>query len=184
MHKHYANRPFSNDRVTVEGLMKIEVSAFARLLSPLLRLAGTLVPYGGNNIPVTVHFQSEPNSNVYCFNRIFHFPGKKAYHFKSRMQPVGGNNVIEFMRIGIGWHARYEWNGYRVMITHQGYAIRLLGKLLYLPLEWLLGNGNAWEEAIDDNRFRMNMDIRHPLFGTVYAYSGEFTVINIIGAKT
>ena len=33
MHKHYANRPRSNDVVTVEGLMKVEVSLFVKLLN-------------------------------------------------------------------------------------------------------------------------------------------------------
>lgn len=179
MQKHYANRSFSRDVVTVEGLMKVEVSAFAKLLSPLLRLAGTLVPYAGENVPVTVHFRSEPNSNIYCFDRIFHFPGKAAYRFTSRMLPVGGHDVVEFMRFGIGWHARYGWDGQKVVMEHQGYALRLFGKLVHLPFEWLLGRGNAWEEAMDDDRFCMYMDIRHRLFGKVYAYSGEFTVTEV-----
>jgi len=176
MHKHYANRPYCNDVVTVEGIMKVEGSSFARLLSPLLRVTGALVPYEGDNIPVTVHFRSEPNSDVYCFDRIFHFPGKPPYHFRSRMQPVGDSEVVEFMRIGIGWHARYSYDGRKVVMAHRGYAIKLFGKLVRLPFELLLGNGNAWEEALSDDRFCMYMDIRHKLWGKIYAYSGEFTV--------
>jgi len=176
MHKHYANRPYCNDVVTVEGIMKVEVSPFARLLSPLLRITGALVPYAGDNIPVTVHFRSEPNSDVYCFDRIFHFPDKPPYHFRSRMQPVGDSEVIEFMRIGIGWRARYSYDGRKVVMAHRGYAMKLFGKLVHLPLELLLGSGNAEEEALSDSRFRMYMDIRHPLWGKIYAYSGEFTV--------
>lgn len=176
MHKHYANRPYCRDVVTVEGVMKVEVSPFARLLAPILRITGALVPYEGENIPVTVHFRSEPNSNIYVFDRIFHFPGKPPYNFRSRMQPVGGNEIVEFMRIGIGWRASYRWDGSKIVMAHRGYVVRLFGKLQRLPLELLLGSGNAWEEAIDDNHFRMYMDIRHKLWGKVYAYSGEFTV--------
>ena len=179
MHKHYANRPCSNDIVTVEGVMKIELSVFARLLSPLLRFTGALVPYAGDAIPTTVHFRSVPDSDVYIFDRIFHFPGRPAYRFRSRMQAVGGNEVIEFMRIGIGWRAHYSWDGNRVRMAHRSYAVRLFGTLIRLPLELLLGSGDAWEEALSDDRFRMAMELRHPLWGRVYAYSGEFTVTEV-----
>lgn len=179
MHKHYANRPYTQDVVTVEGRMNIEISPFARLLSPLLRLAGALVPYAGDNIPVTVHFRSDPHSNAYGFDRLFHFPGKAPYPFRSRMYPIGGSDVVECMRIGIGWHARYSWDGHKVLMTYQGYAVRLFGRLIHLPVGWLIGYGNAWEEAIDEHRFRMYMDIRHPLFGKIYVYRGEFTVTEV-----
>lgn len=180
MHKHYANRPHSKDVVTVEGVMKVEVPIFAKLLTPLFRLAGALVPYAGENVPVTVHFRSEPDSAAYCFDRIFHFPGKQPYHFRSRMVPVGGNEVVEFMPIGIGWNASYHYDGHKVLIEHRGYKAKLFGKLVRLPLELLMGRGYAEEEAIGDDRFRMYMDIRHPLFGKVYAYSGEFIVKEVV----
>jgi len=176
MHKHYANRPYSNDVVTVEGKMQVEVSRFARLLSPLLRLAGALVPYAGKDIPVTVRFCSESDSNVFCFDRIFYFHGRAPYHFRSRMVPVKGGEVIEFMRIGIGWKARYRYDGRKVILEHRGYVVKFLGILLRLPLELLMGSGYAEEEAMSDDRFRMYMDIRHFLFGKVYAYMGVFTV--------
>lgn len=176
MHKHYANRPLTGDVVTVEGIMKVEMSLFARFISPLMRMSGALVPYAGENIPVTVHFRSEPDSNAYGFDRIFHFPGQAPYAFRSRMLPAGGNEVVEFMPIGIGWNASYRYDGKKVLIEHRGYKMRLFGKLLCLPLELLLGRGYAEEEAIDAECFRMYMDIQHPFFGKIYAYSGEFTV--------
>lgn len=179
MHKHYANRPHSNDVVTVEGVMKVGLSVFARFLSPILRLSGTLVPYAGENIPITVHFRSELESSSYCFDRIFHFPDKKPYYFRSRMVPVGGNEVVEFMPIGIGWHARYRYDGNKILIEHCGYKMEWFGKMIRLPLEWFLGKGHAEEVAIGDNNFRMVMDIRHPLLGKIYAYSGEFTVMDM-----
>ena len=180
MHKHYANRPECNDVVTVEGVMRVEVSLFAKLLTPLFHLAGALVPYQGENIPVTVHFRSERGSAAYCFDRIFHFPGRAPHHFRSRMIPVGGNQVVEFMPIGIGWNASYRYDGRKVLIEHQGYKLSLFGRLIRLPLELLLGKGHAEEEAIDDDRFRMSMNIQHAVFGRIYAYSGEFTVKEVV----
>lgn len=179
MHKHYANRPFSEDVVTVEGIMKVELSPLARMLSPLLRLSGALVPYSAENITTTVHFRSEKDTAAFCFDRIFRFPQKPLYHFRSRMIPVGSNEVVEYMPIGIGWHAAFHYDGKRVLLTHRGYRIKLFGKEMRAPLEWLLGKGEAFEEAMDDNRFLMRMDIRHALFGLVYSYSGVFTVSEV-----
>mgnify|MGYP000194456811 CR=1 FL=1 len=179
MRKHYANRPYSKDVVTVKGVMKIEVSTYAKLLSPFLRIAGALVPYPGDNIPVTVRFYSEQDTDVYSFHRIFHFTDRPAYHFRSHMVHVGSNKIIEFMPIGIGWNASYRYDGQKVLIEHCGYKMKLFGYLIKLPLELLLGKGYAEEEALSDNRFRMYMDIKHPIFGKVYSYMGEFSVSEV-----
>lgn len=179
MHKHYANRGYSSDRVTVDGIMKVEVSLFAKLISPFMRLTGALAPYAGENVPVTVHFDSEQNSNAFCFNRIFHYPNRPPYHFRSRMIPTGGNEVIEFMPAGIGWHAAYSFDDQKIVMKHLSYKIKAFGRMLSLPLELVLGRGYAEEEALSDDSFRMYMDIRHPLFGKVYAYSGEFKITEV-----
>jgi hypothetical protein len=180
MHKHYANRPFSHDVVTATGTMKVEIFWLARLFSPFMRIAGVLVPYAGKNIPVTVRFRSEPNTNTYTLDRVFHFSGKAPYHFCSRMLPLEDNTIIELMKTVVGWHASYRYDGKKILLEHRGYKIKLFGKLISLPLEWLLGKGYAEEEALNDDTFRMYMDLRHPLFGKVYAYSGEFSITEML----
>lgn len=179
MHKHYANRMYSSDRTTVDGLMKVEALLFTKFLSLLMRLTGALAPYAGEDIPVTVHFDSQQDSNAFCFNRIFHYLNKQPYHFRSRMYPIGGNEIIEYMPTGIGWHAAYSFDGQKVLIKHLGYKVKVFGRTFTLPIEFLLGRGYAEEEATSDNSFRMYMDIRHPLFGKVYSYSGEFKITEV-----
>jgi hypothetical protein len=165
--------------VTVDGIMKVEVSLFANLISPFMRLTGALAPYTADNVPVTVHFDSECDSNAFCFNRIFYYPNQQPYHFRSRMIPTGGNEVIEYMPAGIGWHAAYSFDGQKILMKHLGYKIKAFGRIFSLPLEFVLGRGYAEEEALSDDSFRMYMDIRHPLFGKVYAYSGEFKITEV-----
>jgi hypothetical protein len=179
MHKHYANRGRTSDRVRVDGFMKIEVSLFAKIISPFMRLTGALAPYAGENVPVTVYLDSEKNSNAFCLNRIFHYPNRPPYLFCSRMFPAGDNAIIEYMPSGIGWHAAYLFDGQQIELKHLGYKIKALGRVFSIPLELFIGKGYAKEEAINDDRFRMYMDIRHPLFGKVYAYSGEFTITEV-----
>lgn len=173
---HYANRPYSKDVVTVDGLLTIQSSLYMKLLTPLLQLSGALVPYEGEHVPVTVRFMSEPESNAYYFDRTFRFPGRRPYRFRSRMEPIGGNSVVEFMRIGIGWHAGFQWDGKKIVISHRDYAVRLFGRLIPVALELVMGKGYAEEEALDDQRFRMNMHIQHPLLGIIYRYHGTFKV--------
>lgn len=174
--RHYANRPFCRDIVIVDGVMRVEASWLMRLLSPALRLSRTLPPYVGDEVPVTVTFRSEPDSRAYCFDREFRFPGRSPYHFLSRMEPTGGDEVIEWMRGGIGWRAAYAFSAGQVRLEHRGYALRLFGRTIPLPLEAFFGRGSAFEEALDADRFAMAMSLDHPLLGRLYAYSGVFAV--------
>lgn len=178
MHKHYANRPFSHDVGTVEGKMDVEFGWLVKLLSPMLRLVGALVPYQGKDIPVTVSFRSEPDSNRFCLDRTFHLPHKSPYVFFSRLVPIEKDIIVEWMKYGIGWKHRFYYQDEKVILEHVGYVWNLLGKMLPIPLGLLLGRGYAEEQALDENRFRMKMNIIHPLFGKMYEYRGVFKVID------
>lgn len=176
LHQHYANRPYTNDLVRVEGIMEVTASPLMRILAPLLKFTGLLVPYEGKQVPTIVCFRSEPDSSAFCFDREFHFPGHAPYHFRSRMIPAGGNEVIEHMSLGIGWRAAYTYANNKVTLTHKGYIWRLFGIQIPMPFHLLFGKGYAEEEVMGTNSFRMKMEIRHPWFGQVYAYSGNFEV--------
>lgn len=177
-HKHYANRPFTDDVVVVSGKMDVEFGWLIKLFSPLLRLFGVLVPYQGNDIPVTVKFRSETESSAYCLDRTFNFLNKKPYVFYSKMVPVKDELIIEFMKYGIGWKHRFYYNGDKVILEHHSYVWKFLNIIIPVPVGLFLGRGYAEEEAINDNEFRMKMNITHPLFGKMYEYRGEFEVID------
>ncbi len=175
--RHYANRPYSDDVVELNGAMDITMSALSRLMKPLFRLFGALVPYEGENIPTTVYSKSEKNTKDYILERHFNVPNHKPYIFRSRFMHIKDSDVIELMKFGIGWRSDYIYDGKRVLLLHKGYYWRICGLLIPIPLTLLLGKGDAWEEAIDDNHFRMYMTITHPLFGKTFEYKGEFEVL-------
>jgi len=174
MHLHYANHPFSDDVAVAEGTMDVTFNWLARLLSPLLHLTGALVPYQGRNIPVTVHFRSFPDSSALMFDREFRFPNRKPFYFRSRITPIGGAEVIEYMRFGIGWKADYIYSSGKVKLLHRGYVWRIAGRAIPLPISWILGKGYAEEEALSNTSFRMHMHITHPIWGKLYDYRGIF----------
>jgi len=177
---HYANRPFSRDRVTVEGVLTVRMGALMRALAPVFGVLGMLTPRDGKDIPCTVHFISEPDTNAFVFERWFDFPARRRFCFRSRLVPKQGHEVVEYMRCGVGWRCTYHFEDGRVQLRHKGYLLRLLG--LDIPLPWLgeilLGRGHAWEEACGERSFRMAMGTSGGLFGAAmaYGYTGEFTV--------
>lgn len=175
--KHYANRPYSTDRVTVEGLLDVSCRSYMRFLRPFYRVLGSLPAVTENNVPVTVNFDSAPDTKAFHFKRVFNFADTMPYHFKSRMLQVSENEVVEIMRFGVCWRMTYSWDGKKVRLRHKGYALKIFGYYLPLPITPLLGRGEADETAVDDDHFDMNVTITHPLFGVVYSYAGSFKVI-------
>jgi hypothetical protein len=178
---HYANRPFTRDHVTVEGTLDVEMAAWLKPLSGLIKLTGMLTPYAGKAVPVTVHFFSEPDGQAFVFQRIFAFPGKPEIVFRSRMVPKGAHEVIEYMKLGVGWRASYHYDGHRVVMRHLGYVLRVFGRDVPLPgfLGALVGHGNASEQALSADTFVMRMEIISPLFGKLYAYGGTFRIAKV-----
>jgi len=178
--KRYMNRPYSNDIATVEGIMDINFSKAMSCLMPFFRLFHVLVPYKGNNIPVKVDFRSQIDSDAVYLNRKFYFPNKPSYEFNSCMQAIKENDVVERMSFGVSWRTRYFYDGKKVVMQHKRYVWRIFGLTIPLPLEIFLGKGHAEEEMIDDNSYRVTMTMTHPLFGTLYSYSGNFTFKNLL----
>lgn len=175
--KRYANRPYTDDRVTVEGKLDVMCAGPLNWLAPFFWLMGTVPPHNEKNVPVTVHFDSNKNTQAFAFNRIFHFRQRQPYAFYSRMLPIKNNELVEVMRFGIGWHMKYAWEDGCVKLKHKGYMLHWFGHFISLPLTFLLGEGNAEEKAIDDNSFAMWVQITHPWWGRLYEYKGQFTVV-------
>lgn len=175
MHDHYAVRPWSNDTVIVKGALDVTVSPFMGLLS---RLSGLLVSRSGKDVPVTVIFRSGEDSADFSFDRIFHYPDGDR-HFRSRMAPIGGNELVEFMGFGIGWKVAYGWDGTKVTLSHRGYVWRILGMDVPVPLALLIGRGEAEEVPLSQDEFSMWTHAKHPWFGAGFAYAGTFKVTEV-----
>ena len=176
MKKHYANRPYTDDLTIVEGTLDVMCRGPMRALSPLMKLMGQVPTHNEKNVPVTVKFQSERDTKAFAFNRIFNFRYAQPYTFYSRMMQIQENEVIEIMRFGLGWKMLYSWDGHKVVLRHRGYALRILGHFIPVPLTLMLGEGYAEEIPVDDNTFDMLTHITHPLWGKIYEYKGRFEI--------
>ena len=174
--KHYANRPYTQDRTMVTGTLDVMCAGPIRLLAPLFWLMGGIPPRNEKGVTVTVEFESDEHSRSFHFNRVFYFQGRRPYRFRSRMIQVRQNEVVEIMRGCVGWHMNVSWDGQRVQLKHKGYVLAAFGHFIPLPLTAIFGQGNAHEAALDEHSFDMRVEIRHPWWGKIYGYQGRFEV--------
>jgi hypothetical protein len=165
--------------VTVEGTLDIEVAWLTGLIA---RLTGTLLAHSGKDVPVTVTFRSgrgQDDARAFYFDRAFMYPKHGIKHFRSRMVPIGGNELVEVMRFGIGWKLAYRWDGKKVVLEHRGYVLRVGHRMIRLPLEWIIGRGYAEEHPESNDTFSMFTYALHPWFGKTFAYNGHFRISQI-----
>lgn len=173
----YSNRPYSTDSVLLKGEMNIKLSKIFKIVSPLFRLVGALVPYAAENIPVTVEFVSDEKSNKIVMHRTFYYTNRPPYHFRAKVIHIENNIVLEVMRFGFASKLLYRFEKNTIFMDYGGYVLRV-GKLtIPLPLGFLIGKFTAFEKAIDENRFSMQVKIDHFMFGTVFQYDGDFDVV-------
>lgn len=177
MKKHYANRPYTDDHVMVGGTLDVMCAGPIKALASLFWNMGSIPPHTEKNVPVIVHFRSNPDTKKFHFQRVFHFHGHKPYHFRSYMIQVKNNDVVEVIRGGMGWRMLYGWENGKVVMKHKGYALRLFRHYIPLPLEIFLGQGYAEETPVDDDTFDMLMHLTHPRWGKIYEYRGRFKMI-------
>lgn len=176
MKKHYANRPYGDDVVTVEGALDVFCGGPVKALAWIFALMKSIPPWTEKSVPVTVHFRSDKRTRRFHFQRIFHFRGCKPYSFRSYMIQIAGNDVAEITGPCMGWRMRYGWENGKVVMRHNGYVLRLFGHYIRIPLELLIGEGYAEETPVDDNTFDMVMHLTHPKWGKIYEYRGRFEV--------
>lgn len=176
LRKHYCNRPYTHDGITVEGSLDVMCAGSIKWLAPLLWLMGSIPPHNETHVPVSVRFESDKNTQAFHFKRSFHFKTRKTYRFQSRMLQIKDNEVIEIMRFRIGWRMLYVWEDERVKLKHKGYILNIFGHFIPLPITFLIGEGYAEELAIDENTFAMFVHITHPWWGKIYEYKGSFSV--------
>jgi len=175
--KHYANHPYTNDVTKVEGTLDVMCKSPLKYLSLLMKVMGQIPIRNEQSVPVTVCFDSDEHTKYFHFSRRFRFKDQKPYLFYSRMLQLKDNQVIELMRFGLGWKMRYTWDGQKVILKHDGYALSLFGHFIPVPLTLLMGKGYAEEIPIDDKTFSMITNITHPWWGKLYEYKGQFMIV-------
>lgn len=176
---HYGLRPFSNEQIHLEGVMeRISYSSVAVPLMPFAVLAGALVPYRGRNVPVHAINASLPDRPEYYWTRIFYFPGKKPFIFRSAMICTGEGELTEYVRFHLGIRFSVKALNGGLVERDLGYVWKIGRWSFPLPIHLILGRSYVEEMPISDSEYEMKWTVRHPLFGETFAYNGRFSVIS------
>jgi len=178
-HKHYANRAGRDDVVRVSGTMSIWQSRLIRPFSFLFAWTGTLIPVCADDLAAEVVFSTHTDANRFWYDRRVKLANGKRLQFVSYLEKRGGNQVVEWTGIGVGWHSTFEFRNDRVILSHLGYRFRIGSVDFALPFSWVFGKPSAWEKAVSDTEFQMEMVIDHFAFGRIYSYSGHFRIRDI-----
>jgi hypothetical protein len=175
--RHYFLRPYSNDTVCISGTMnEIYHSRFAKLLIPFGLLFGAVVPYNAKDVPVDVDYKaSKHNKNIY-WDRAFSIKAGKRFHFRSHMEHQSGNDVIEFVRFGVGMRLKVSAEGGAIVFRDHGYIWRILNVDLPIPVGLIFGKAYVEERPAGGDTVRMKMELMHPLFGLLFRYHGTFAI--------
>ena len=171
---HYLVKPFSDDVSVYTGIMDISFPKALNIFSPLIKLLGVLSPISGEDIETKVYCSSGFKSNYLKMERNLNFQNGKHYSFYSKLYPVQGNELVEVMKSGLGWHFALEYKNNKLLFIHKSYKLKILGIFIPLPAKWLMGTPSAEQYKTTDNSFEMVMEIKHPIFGVTYKYQGRF----------
>lgn len=178
--RHYDIKPGTATRVVMRGSMdEVYHSAIAMIFILFGRFFGALVPYRGNNIPVVVrNWTSADNSNDMFWHRTFSFPNRPPFIFASRMEFIAQDEIVEYVRLGMGVRMRMSVQNQALVFTSIGYRWNIGPFTVYLPNWLILGRAIIVERAVSNNEFYVNFVMNHPIFGRTFAYSGTFQIID------
>lgn len=175
--QHYSLRPYSTDAISVAGTMlEVRYSRAAGFLLPLFRIFGALVPYAGVDVPIVVHYRCKPTERRIYWSRLFQFPARAEYCFRSYMEPRAHGEMVEFVRFGVGMRLAVTAEAGALVFRDKGYVWRIGPWLIPLPLGWLLGRAYIEERPISETEFSMEMTLTQPWFGELFHYRGKFAL--------
>lgn len=177
--RHYNIHPDGEHKRRLNGEMsKVFHSFWVKHYILIGRLFGALVPFRGEKIPVEVYNYCNANSNQLRWRRQFYFPDRKSYPFDSYMEHFGDNEIVEFVRFGLGLRMKLSVDSGALCYTTAGYLWRIGSLRLSLP-DWLFfESGTITEEGIDNEQIKLDFTLVHPLFGLSFCYIGRFRIID------
>lgn len=177
--RHYGIAPGTKSRVVIEGEMR-EVH-FSRRAAPLIhtaRLFGALVAERASSIPVQVINTTRHDDPAMHWHRTFHYPDGRVRTFQSRMVHAGGNEIIEYVRFGLGIRMAMSVVDGALLFESRGFHWgNNPAAGLPIPDLLLLGRSRIVERAVTDEQFEIEFDTRHPLYGRSFGYNGTFRIV-------
>ena len=173
--KHYAE-----PTIDVSGIM--DFVYVKNTIKPLAlvsyRLFHAPVPHSGKDIEMSLHNRVDDSGAMHWVRTFFSnasFP--ENITFPSRMVCSGDHRIIEFTRYGVGVEEDLSVDVEGSLVYDmRKYVVRMpfLGLIVRFPT-WLspFGGGRTKEIGETEDSFRVEFEMRHPIFGRTVAYTGR-----------
>lgn len=159
--------------IRYEGKMQISANLAGKLLGWLMKGTGALMPYEGKDIPVHIEVWTDSEMAIHK-RRTYYFPQITPFVFESRMQRLRGGKIAEHVGGGFGMYVSVSHDSSGLHFSDSGYFLQAAN--LRLPLPSILGPGRVRLAHLDvgPEEFDVNIEITHPLLGTLFTQSGRF----------
>ncbi|MCP4264023.1 MAG: DUF4166 domain-containing protein, partial [Candidatus Brocadiaceae bacterium] len=152
-------------------------SKIAKLFLLPGRFFGALVPYQGKEIPTEVkNWTTEDNLQAMFWYRTLFFPNRSPVIFRSRMEYIGGSEIIEYVKYGMGIRLHTYSKNNALYFRSMGYIWKIGPITLPIPNWMILGDAEIVEKSISDTEFFIDFKMIHPLFGKTFSYTGIFNI--------
>ncbi|MCW8932809.1 MAG: DUF4166 domain-containing protein [Gammaproteobacteria bacterium] len=173
LQKHYGIN--EGETIKMQGELAVKHGRFIKLLMPLIRLTGALVPVEGEKFVVSV--ENKRIGNTLYWHRSFK-KNNEEYEFNSKMQQFE-NDIIEFVGLGIGIRMGLQVLDGGLIYEDKGYVFKIGKKIIPIPLNILIGQSVIKEYVCNNNPndFNMKFVVTHPWFGFAFSYSGYFNCV-------
>ena len=156
-----------------EGNLTVNYPNFMQLPLNALRLMGALLNQKGKNLPTTVERKMQGEHQYW--HRTICFPNGKEIHFKSLfVYKEKTKEFIEYTNRFLGLKMKVHVENKQLFYESCGYVLKLGSFLLPIPESLSLGHASIIETAVNDTIFNMDFRLKHPLFGEIFSYTGQF----------
>jgi hypothetical protein len=182
---HYDLKPGCDTELHLRGAMcEVYHSKIGKLFLLPGRIFGALVPYKGRKIPTEVkNWTSKENQQAMYWHRRLFFPNKEPVIFRSRMEHIQDNEIIEYVNYGMGIRLRTYTQNKSLHFQSLGYIWKVGPITLPIPNWATLGEAEIVEKAISDRELYVDFNMIHPLFGKTFSYSGSFIIDKIVDSN-
>lgn len=172
--KHYLEN--NNGENNAEGWLSIDFPWFMKIPLSILRLFGALVNKKGKKLPTSVHRVTV--SGEQRWHRQINFPDGKTVVFNSVVYYSKENEIIEYINSVLGMKMKVFAEGNTLRYESNGYIIKLWKLKIPYPEFLALGHASIVEsESEKAGLFDMDFRLKHPLFGELFSYKGQFKTL-------
>jgi len=171
--RHYGLHCEADEAIALQGRMQVTYPIGMLPLILSARLFGALVHLRGEDVIVTVQNHTQTQATGLFWHRTFGFTRKNVI-FKSRMEHLQDNEIIEYVRFGMGIRMYLSERDGALVFKSNGYLWKLGFLKLRLPDWLLLGNAEIIESADGAEGVALDFNVVHPWWGKTYDYNGRF----------